>query len=864
MDKSVSQFRARPFVATLQLLLAVTVGSFWAGGAELRAQETQEIIASTDLRAGSTYRFLLGGNYRELWDTPFEIEVLDFSTEAGGLTPAFRVGGNQTLGLALTGADGKSYTFRSLVKGLRGALHPDLQNKKFGDFTQDQLSAVHPAGTVMVPPLAKAAGVLHNTPRFVVLPDDPALGEFRELFAGRVGTLEQYPTPASDTYEGFAGATEIISTEDFIEDWLADRSKTVDAETFVRARLFDFFLGDWDRHAKNFRWAKLPGKQGYQVLPEDRDQAFVSFEGVLIDFVRPFEPRLLRYDETYPVSFGLVLQGWPTHRWLLAELELEDWMAVAEDMKNRITDASIEEAMSLMPKPYYDLNAKDLSRKVRARRDRLPQIAERMYHFLNTEIDLQASDQNDRVVLRNLGHGKMEVSITAEASSKTYFKRLVKNSETHSLRVYLRAGQDTLVCSGRLSRRMKIEVIGNQSEDAIEGCEGANLRFTEAEEVVSRQNNRRQGPDPFDKISVSDQDNIPPIAIRPRDWQKAATPIYQASLNGNDGLVLGFGQTFSFFDFGKVPYGQQHALAAQVGVTRGKFGATYDGSYQFWNPKLLGTLGISASSIDQADFFGFGNGTNDNGSDDNFETDQFKATIAPRLSYLATPQLNLFSGVGVNYTSTNNDDTVLNATEPLGVGDFAYVNIFAGLDFDTRDRTTFNNTGFRFRVQANVSPEVLDADSTFGSVEGEASAFVRVTSKAILALRVGGENVSGDFPFQESAFIGGDTTVRGFHENRFAGDSSVFANVELRYHIGRATAYVSEAEYGLVLFADGGRVFSDDIDTTENLVEDSSDIHTSGGVGVSLTALDRGFAVSGVVAVSDEEVTGVFTAGFSF
>ena len=860
MDISVTQLNVQK-VIRLPLVLAVAMGSLWTGGSELRAQETREITANPDLKAGRAYSLLFGADYRDLWTTPFEIEVLDFSTEAGGLTPEFRVGGNQTFGLALTGADGKSYTFRSLIKGLRTALHPDLQNKKFGDFTQDQLAAVHPAGTVMVPPLAEAAGVLHNTPRFVVLPDDPALGEFREVFAGRIGTLEQYPTPASDSYAGFEGATEIISSEDFVEKWLANREEKVDADALLRARMFDFFLGDWDRHAKNFRWAKLPGKEGLQALPEDRDQAFVSFEGGLIDLVRPFEPRLLRFDKTYPVSFGLVLQGWPTHRWFLAELEKDAWIETAEDMQSRITDEVIEQAVSLMPKPWYDINAEELASTMRARRDRLPQIANRMYHFMSTEIDLQTTDQSDRIDLRDLGQGQIEVSVMSKTAAEPYFTRVVKSSETKSLRVYLREGQDTIVCSGALSRKIRIDVIGHQAEDDLQGCESANLRFTEIEEIERRKTPLRAAPNPFDEISVPDSDNIPPVADRPRDWQKAATPIYQISVDADDGLVLGYGQTFSFFEFGKVPYGQQHAVAGQVSVTRGKFGATYDGIYQFWNPKLQASLAASVSSIDQADFFGFGNGTSDAGSDDNFETGQLLATITPRLTYLASENLTLFSGVGLIYNSTDDDNTLLNELDPLGVGDFGYINIFTGLDFDTRDRSSFNNPGFHIRVQANVSPEVADVDSTFGSVEGEAAGYVSVGSRSLLALRVGGENVSGTFPFQESAFIGGDTNVRGFQDNRFAGDASVFANLELRYQLGRATAYVSEADYGLVVFTDAGRVFSDDI---EGIVDDSNEIHTSGGAGISVTALDRTFALSVVVAVSDEETTGVFSGGFSF
>jgi len=139
--------------------------------------------------------------------------------------------------------------------------------------------------------------VLHNVPKFVILPDDPALGEFRELFAGRIGTIEEFPTKASDDYAGFNNATDIIKSEEFVTKWLASPEVRVDADALVRVRLFDFFLGDWDRHANNYRWAKLPDKPDWQPLPEDRDQAFVDFQGIIPAIARPFELRLLRYPE---------------------------------------------------------------------------------------------------------------------------------------------------------------------------------------------------------------------------------------------------------------------------------------------------------------------------------------------------------------------------------------------------------------------------------------------------------------------------------------------------------------------------------------------------------------------------------------
>ena len=285
----------------------------------------------------------------------------------------------------------------------------------------------------MVPPLAKAAGVLHNTPRLIILPDDPALGEFRELFAGRLGTIEEFPTPASDDYEGFHGATEIIKSFDIVTRWLASPDVRIDARELLRLRLFDFYLGDWDRHANNHRWAKLPGKSEWQPIPEDRDNAFVDFQGVLLSLARPFEQRLFRFEEDYPSNFGLTTQGWPIHRWFLAELERDAWIEIANDMRNRITDDVIDEAVNLMPKEYIELSAAKLARILKTRRDKLPEIAERIYGYTAAEVDVQATDKSERVDLHYIDKDKLEVTVALSSGESPYFKRQLDARDTNCL-----------------------------------------------------------------------------------------------------------------------------------------------------------------------------------------------------------------------------------------------------------------------------------------------------------------------------------------------------------------------------------------------------------------------------------------------
>lgn len=245
-------------------------------------------------RAPGGQEWVLGRSYRDLWATPIEVEILDLENVAGGLRPIRRVGGYQTRSLALAGADGRAYTFRSLDKSFGGLIPEEFLGTGVEDIAQDQTSSSLPGGAVVVPPLAEAAGVLHSPARIVVLPDSPLLGEFQELFAGALGVFLVFPT------RGFEGATEVLSPDEMLARWSAGPEGLVDSEAFLRARLLDIFIGDWDRHHKQWRWARIPGKARFQPIPEDRDQAFSRYDGLALRFARVNGGQLVAFDDKYP------------------------------------------------------------------------------------------------------------------------------------------------------------------------------------------------------------------------------------------------------------------------------------------------------------------------------------------------------------------------------------------------------------------------------------------------------------------------------------------------------------------------------------------------------------------------------------
>ncbi|HET8624803.1 MAG TPA: hypothetical protein VFM14_14660, partial [Gemmatimonadales bacterium] len=234
---------------------------------------TVTITPGSRYRAGWLHRAFFGDHYRDLWATPIRVEVLDLSTFRGGLTPTKKGGGKQTNSLRFKSKDGREYAFRSVDKDPSPLLPEDLRETLVENIFQDQISASHPAGALVVPPLLDAVGVRAAAPRLVVMPNDPALGEFRQEFAGMLGTLEQRATESEDGEPGFEGAVDVKDTEELFEKLDKNADERLDTRAFLAARLMDLFLGDWDRHVDQWKWIQLDKKGQYIPIPYDRDQA---------------------------------------------------------------------------------------------------------------------------------------------------------------------------------------------------------------------------------------------------------------------------------------------------------------------------------------------------------------------------------------------------------------------------------------------------------------------------------------------------------------------------------------------------------------------------------------------------------------
>ncbi len=456
---------ARAGLVLVSSMIAAAAGP--AAAQDVAAPEVQRVTPSSRYAASGAHRFFFGTDYRQLWTMPIAVDVLDLRTYAGGLTPVGTGGGQQTEALRFVSTDGRPFTFRSLDKDPSAVLPPDLQDTFAARLVQDQVSSAYPTAPLVVDRILDAAAVLHSKPRIVVLPDDGRLGEYRAQFAGRLGTLEQWPDAPGDA-PAFAGAAEIVSTDDLFERLDTDPANRVDVRAYLTARLVDVLIGDWDRHRGQWRWARFPGEPNVWVpIPEDRDQAFARFDGLFLHLARVHAPQLVKFGKTIPGMLGMAWNGRDVDRRLLAGLEHPAWDSVTAALVARITDSAIDSAVRMLPDAHYELNGAWLAATLKQRRDALPAAAVAFFRHLAGEVDVLASTQDDSVhVIRR--RDTLELSIGPRGTGAVpYYRRRFTASTTHEVRLYLMEGDDRVAVDGDGNAGVLFRVVSGTGDDRV-------------------------------------------------------------------------------------------------------------------------------------------------------------------------------------------------------------------------------------------------------------------------------------------------------------------------------------------------------------------------------------------------------------
>ncbi len=815
---------------------------------------TVVVAPGAGYQAGRLARTFFGTGYRELWTTPIELPVIDLEMFAGGLTPLRLGGGSTTRTLHLRGADGRRFVFRSVEKS---PIEFEVFNRSIlADLIQDQISSFHPTGAPVVSALLGAVNVLRTEPTYMVVPDDPRLGEFQDQFRGLVVLVEERPDDGPDGAPGFAGSLRIVSTEDLWETLEENADHRVDARNLLKARLVDLIVGDRDRSHNNHLWAAFEVSDGteWRVIPRDRDQAFVRFDGVFKAIARAWERRLVVFDKAYPDIFALTRNAWDIDRQFLVGLDSATWRATVAEVQEALTDDVILAAVATMPPEHHALVGEGLATAMMARRHHLPEAADRLYAVVFGHADIHATDASETLTVTRTPEGTVDVEIAAEGGSG--FRRTFHSAETSEVRIYLRGGPDEVFLRGQGAEGITVRVVGGGGRDAfhdeMSGGGGRTFLYDNGGETRFPES---------DRVSVRRTASARPMAWfedrRELDWGTQTIPQPTASYDGDRGLVVSPGLDYRRFAFGKRPLDTR--IQFKAGWAFGLDEPIVD--LRYLGRQIIGghdlRLHVLWSGIEIINFYGLGN-----------ETTTTRSKAYHRVAHQQVgASLGLTLGDGENaffefgptvvYTST---DTVgaasfIAESDPYGAGDFTRAGLTAAFGFDDRDHRGRPTRGVRIEGRGGLSPAIFDLSSTYQEARLQVATYLSPpgVQRPVLALRAAGEKVWGTFPFASAAFLGGPRSVRSLRFQRYAGDALLLGSAELRLPLWQIF-FPIPLDIGVYGLGDAGRVWS--------AGESSSTWHTAVGGGIFFGLVDRSEVVRLAVAWGEDRTA--FMAGLGF
>ncbi len=810
---------------------------------------TRVIAAGRHYQAGPLHRFFFGEGYRSLWQAPFKVEVLDLGSFAGGLTPRKKGGGKQTQSLTFEDREGREWKFRSIDKDPSAVLPEELRSTFVDALVQDQVSSAHPLGPLMVDPLAEAVGILGVKHRLFLLPDDARLGEFRKEFGGTLGFLEEKIRSEKPVTPGFEDYHKLLDTVELWKRLDEHPGEKVDAPALLRARLFDLLINDFDRHKDQWQWARRKGTDLWQPVPEDRDQAFVRYSGLVLSLIRPSQPRLVDFSPNYPSIFGLTWQGRFVDRRHLSELEWPQWQEAIRSIQSGITEASIDDAVGRLPEEYRRITSGRTAQALKNRLRRLSEAARQFYEQLSEDVEIHASDRDETATVSPIGNRLLQVRVTDKDGDPTFVRRFDPR-ETRSVCLYMKGGDDRIVReAGTLA--IRVHAVGGKGEDVLEDAKAGWTRFYD-EGAKSRvlggvgtSTDNRPYEHPVDASGNPE-----------RDWGLESIFVPWVSAGGDLGLFLGGNVGFTRYSFRHHPYAQRHILGGGYATGLGAFRGEYKGDFLRGNSTAGLRIHARASELDLIRFYGFGNETKSDGRDEFFKVLQKQFSLSPQYQF-SIGHAHLSIGALAQYTREPGGESFAASTRPYGFGGFGKIGPRVDIEVGHRERAFGGSRRGRLQLGGSFFPKAWSVKRSFGEIHGEAGAFLRAALplRPTLALRAGGKRVFGRYPFQEAAFLGGANTLRGLRPQRYAGDASAFGSAELRLRFGRMKLLLP-SEVGIFGLADAGRVFMDG--------EASGRWHHGVGGGLWVAVLKPENTVSLAFARSEGATRLYLRAGFGF
>jgi len=753
----------------------------------------------------------LGQNYRPEWSTPVNMKVFNLKKEKGGFIIDSYGGGKHTKSLTLKDNKGKFWVLRNIDKGETEAVPTVFQGAISSNIIIDLNSASHPYAALTVPDLAKPLDIPVANPELFFVPDDPAFGFYRKVFAGKVCLLEEKDLP---------GKSNTKSTAKVFNEMVEENNNRPNQPAVLKARLLDMLIGDWDRHFDQWKWFdEDTGKAVlYNPIPKDRDQALFYSEGLLTKLVSGrVMPFLKGFRNNFPVINWLGYTARDFDRIFLTDLDEGDWKRSIDFVSKNLTDSVISNAVHKLPPEVFPINGEKIIQKLINRRDVLSKKAIFYYNFISRKVNVIGSNRKEYFKVSNSGEG-LQVRVYARErgndTSLIMYDRIFNPSLTKEVRLFGLGDDDLFDIDSTASSRIKLRIIGGKGNDTFD-VRGhvENLLY----DIIADGNfikNRSMTKYRFSKDPPVNDNTITGF-----NYNTSTFPELMFSYNSDDGALAGVGFSKTTYGFRNLPYASKQKFAALYSM-RGAYQLFYHGEFNHVTRNL--DVLVQANLLQPAlrNFFGFGNNTKlipDKPYD--FYRNRFRSfEIQTLLRIRYQEKIQLMMGpYYYQYSNSYKENKGNVMTNPQLVGldpaDIfsrkAYLGGKFAIHLDNRNNDLFPTRGIHWDNELVAAAGMKKGSDNFSSITTHVSIYISKGAPARLVTVVafgGGRILSKNYEFFQAMDIGAGENLHGFRKNRYAGRSMTYGSLEFKLRLLNVNSYILPGQLGLTAFYDIGRV----------------------------------------------------------
>jgi DNA repair exonuclease SbcCD nuclease subunit len=695
-------------------------------------------------------RLVLGKNYRDVWAEPVNLKVFRLKEEHGGFKIKSMGGGKQTKSLTLEDKDGKEWSLRTIDKDPELALPENLRNTMASEIVQDMISAAHPYAPLPVASLAASAHIPHATPQFFLVPEDPAFGIYRTLFANKVCMLEEKDA----SWDG----TDTKSSVKVFNDLIEDNNKRVLQNEVLKARLLDILVADWDRHLDQWKWGVQDTGRGklYYPIPKDRDQAFFHSNGLLIAYIsRKRLPFLKGLKYNIPDINHLPAVSKDFDRLFLNDIDRKEWDSVTTVFRQQLPDTAIAKAVKQMPPEIFALDGKQTIDKLISRRNELGKASMKYYDFLAKQVTVLGSNKTELFKVFNEGKN-VRVQVLAHEGKDSGFvmyDRLFDPKKTKEIRLYGFRGNDKFDINANAPKRSFIRIIGGKGDDTF-NIKGSIKNYVY--DLNTEKNFVEKGRFTRNRLSTNPEVNNYDFTDQ-FQYDIFHFPRINIGFNADDGFMFGFGLWHRHYGFRKSPYSSEQRLSVLFAAGQRAMQAKYRGLFVDVLPKTDVVINAEIMNPALNNFFGFGNNTKVN-SDSTIKYYRARYKDVAGDFLLRYKVANVFSVfIGPSYyrywnKQDNNKDYILGKPSHIGLDSNdvysvkSYAGGKAGFLIYNLNNDLFPTRGINWLTTFTQLQPLNKTSSPLTKLESDMAVYasMSVPARWVTVLRIGGGHIFSD------------------------------------------------------------------------------------------------------------------------